>query len=230
MTSILRTIPKEELQKIFDKSSSYSLILQSFDLRSAGGNFNTLKSVITDLNIDLTKFRENRLSVMRDSFRKRAATNDEIFIKNGSHSRNAIKKAMLRNGLEGIECSLCQQGRNWNGKPLTLQLDHINGIANDHRLENLRWLCPNCHSQTDTFAGKGRSKIVLQNKLHKCKKVFKYKTKIEWPSDSELSKLVWEIPRSKLALQLGISDKAIAKHCKKHGISQPSRGYWMKQI
>ena len=42
----------------------------------------------------------------------------------------------------------------WLGNPLTLQLDHINGVNNDHRLTNLRFLCPNCHSQTDTYAGK----------------------------------------------------------------------------
>lgn len=41
--------------------------------------------------------------------------------------------------------------------PLPLQLDHVNGIFGDHRLENLRWLCPNCHSQTETFAGKGKA-------------------------------------------------------------------------
>lgn len=42
----------------------------------------------------------------------------------------------------------------WNGKPLILTLDHRNGISNDHRLENLRWLCPNCNSQTETFCGR----------------------------------------------------------------------------
>lgn len=51
-------------------------------------------------------------------------------------------------------CSICGNTGEWNSKKLVLQLDHINGIHNDNRIENLRLLCPNCHSQTDTFCGK----------------------------------------------------------------------------
>ncbi|MGB2240169.1 MAG: HNH endonuclease [Pseudomonadales bacterium] len=53
-------------------------------------------------------------------------------------------------------CSSCGIGDEWNGKPITLQLDHINGVNNDHRLDNLRMLCPNCHSQTDTWCGRNK--------------------------------------------------------------------------
>jgi hypothetical protein len=49
-------------------------------------------------------------------------------------------------------------GPNWNNKGLVLQLDHINGVHNDNRVENLRILCPNCHSQTDTFCAKNIKK------------------------------------------------------------------------
>lgn len=56
------------------------------------------------------------------------------------------------------ECALCGLGPAWNGSPLTLQLDHVNGNNTDHRLENLRLLCPNCHSQTPTYAGKRRDR------------------------------------------------------------------------
>ena len=53
-------------------------------------------------------------------------------------------------------------------------------------------------------------------------------TKIQWPSKEELEKLVWEVPRLQLVKQLGVSDVAIAKHCKHLAISQPPRGYWAK--
>jgi hypothetical protein len=68
-------------------------------------------------------------------------------------STAALKKRLLEEGLLTWRCSLCGIDA-WRGHPLSLQLDHINGDRWDNRLENLRLLCPNCHSQTDTFAGR----------------------------------------------------------------------------
>lgn len=54
-----------------------------------------------------------------------------------------------------LRCAICDNPGEHRGQPLGLQLDHVNGVPDDNRLENLRWLCPNCHSQTDTFSGRG---------------------------------------------------------------------------
>ena len=66
-----------------------------------------------------------------------------------------LKERLVKEGILEYKCAECGISK-WNNKPLSLHLDHINGINNDHRIENLRFLCPNCHSQTDTYAGKNR--------------------------------------------------------------------------
>jgi hypothetical protein len=66
-----------------------------------------------------------------------------------------LNKRLLKEGIFENKCSDCGIFE-WNGKPLNMQLDHINGCSHDHRLENLRFLCANCHSQTDTFCGKNK--------------------------------------------------------------------------
>jgi len=67
-------------------------------------------------------------------------------------SRYNIKHRLIRAGLLRNYCDQCGISE-WRGKPLMAHIDHINGIRNDHRLENLRMLCPNCHSQTETYGG-----------------------------------------------------------------------------
>lgn len=83
---------------------------------------------------------------------------EKVFVENSPYINNRInlKKWLLEAGLLENKCILCGQGPVWNDRPLVLQLDHINGVSNDHRIENLRILCPNCHTQTETFAGKRR--------------------------------------------------------------------------
>ena len=70
-----------------------------------------------------------------------------------SRCRATIKRHLLRAGIIVNRCDWCGLSE-WRGRPLSIQIDHVNGIRDDHRLENLRMLCPNCHSQTETFAAR----------------------------------------------------------------------------
>ena len=70
-------------------------------------------------------------------------------------SRASVRKKILKDQLIPYQCGICEL-KEWNGKQLSLHLDHINGKNGDHRLENLRFLCPNCHSQTDTYTGRNK--------------------------------------------------------------------------
>jgi len=82
----------------------------------------------------------------------------EIMIKNSTYSRNHLKERLLKEGILENKCIICGLEPIWQNKKLVMVLDHINGVPDDHRKENLRLLCPNCNSQIDTFAGKRNKK------------------------------------------------------------------------
>jgi ribosomal protein L44E len=138
-----------------------------------------------------------------------------------------------------IGCGLTE----WMNKPIALQLDHIDGNKKNNAKENLRILCPNCHSQTHTYAGKRNTEYRTVEKYSACKKCGKKillnsklclncngfsKRKVNHPSKEELEKMIWEKSTVKIAKDYGVSDNAVAKWCKNYGISKPPRGYWMK--
>jgi hypothetical protein len=84
---------------------------------------------------------------------------------NGDSPTKGVAQNYMRKFVE-YKCVHCGIGSEYNGKPITLQIDHINGVRTDHRKVNLRWLCPNCHSQTETWGYKnvsdeGKRKIQL---------------------------------------------------------------------
>lgn len=78
------------------------------------------------------------------------------------YGTSKLKKRLVADNVLPDMCAVCGTGPTWNGSPLTLQLDHINGNSSDHRLVNLRIICPNCHSQTVTFAGRGKTGIPVR--------------------------------------------------------------------
>ncbi len=97
-------------------------------------------------------------AVKRGAVRARPSSTpiDELLVADTYRGRYHLKLRLLREGLKQNRCERCGVVE-WRGLPLTLALHHVNGVRNDNRLENLELLCPNCHSQTDTFAGRKRS-------------------------------------------------------------------------
>lgn len=94
---------------------------------------------------------------LHKSGKLRTASDSEIFIKDSKCSRACAKTRIIKNNLIPYICNQCKSDGLWMGKKLVLILDHINGINNDHRLENLRFLCPNCNSLLPTHClGKNR--------------------------------------------------------------------------
>jgi len=87
----------------------------------------------------------------------------EVFIENSPYWQNSIKKKILDNSLIEYCCAICKTLPVWNNAPMTLVLDHINGVHSDNRLDNLRFVCNNCDSQLDTY--KARNIRKQKNKI-----------------------------------------------------------------
>lgn len=85
---------------------------------------------------------------------RRARPLSEVLVERSSYPRKNVKRRLLAEGIKRPECELCGQGEIWRGRPMSLILDHINGVRDDHRLENLQMVCPNCAATLDTHCGR----------------------------------------------------------------------------
>lgn len=123
--------------------------------RSSGSMGKLVKDRIVRLNIDTSHFKRydyNKLSQPKYAL-------EDILIENSKYENmRSLKKRLINAGLLEYKCANCGNIGIWNNRPLTLQIEHKNGIHSDNRIENLCFLCPNCHSQTDTFGGKNIKK------------------------------------------------------------------------
>ena len=133
--------------------SSYADLLRSLGLSNVGSNFRTAKKWLIHHNISTSHFNVG-YEKARQTGILRTHPLDVVFCENSHVTQAVLRRAVIRNHLLPYMCSECGMTSAWNNKPITLQLDHVNGVNGDNRLDNLRWLCPNCHSQTNTFAGK----------------------------------------------------------------------------
>ena len=149
--STIWSLSKEEIQEKVNMCNSISDMLEIFGYkRSSGSMAKVMKEVIKEYDIDVTHFRPFRRINQQPKYKL-----EEILIPNSPYRNiNKLKKRIVSAGLLEYKCECCGNKGEWNGKPLVLQLDHKDGDHNNHSLSNLRFLCPNCHSQTDTYSGK----------------------------------------------------------------------------
>lgn len=146
----ISSLNDEQFAELVASSSSYSDILTRLGLVPKGGNSSrALKKRIKDLALSVEHFTK------RGAWTKKQGL-DAILVADSSYTNNtSLKKRLLAAGMLEYVCS-CGNTGEWMGQKLVLQLDHINGIHNDNRIENLRFLCPNCHSQTHTYSGRNK--------------------------------------------------------------------------
>jgi 5-methylcytosine-specific restriction endonuclease McrA len=224
--SIIWSISKEEFETLVSRSSTIADILRYFGMNNKGGNHHTVKRRAKYENIDLSHIALGKGSNKGKKFAPKK-TDKEYFTTNSTTNRGSIKSRIIRNNLIPYECESCGLKDTWNNKKLSLQLEHKNGIANDNRLENLCFLCPNCHSQTDTYAGKRFKKPPKIKKGRGGPKPWLRKT--QRPSKEELENLINSYPMITIAKIYGVSDNAIRKWAKSYNIQLKNRlGYWQK--
>lgn len=146
----------DALTQAFETAICWSDVYRSLGLTVCDHNKHAVIKYATAHNIPIPTFSKENLTQAYQRG-KQGWVNEDIFCVDSKYSRANLRDAVVRRGvIKYYNCSKCDLLPSWDGELLTLELDHINGIHNDNRIENLRWLCPNCHSQTKTFKGKNR--------------------------------------------------------------------------
>jgi len=204
-------------------NTTISGTLRDLNLGVFAGNFRTFHATAKRLGVDTSHFL-GKAHLKGGRFPQITMPLEEILVEDSSYATNKLKKRLLRKGLLDEICAACQQGPNWNGAPLVLQLEHINGNCRDHRLENLCLLCPNCHSQTGTYRGRAKRKpqnkcvdcgvavTRLAKRCASCASIKAIPSKINWPDIPLLKERIEAANVESVARELGVSGNALRKH------------------
>ena len=234
MTTKLSTITKEELEEIVLNCSTYADVLRKLDfINPAGSSYRCLKDKIKQFNIStshMTHYSNGGFKIY---------SNEEMFIKGSKVAQSALRTRVKRNNLIPYKCAICGNTGEWNNKPLTLTLDHINGNRTDNRLENLRYLCPNCDRQQDTFGAKNKTRYYnfstksINKKVYRCDKCGKFiskgnrlcmdcyqklKAKNIPPKEVIIEELKNFTTFVALGKKYNVSDNTVRKWCKKYNL------------
>jgi len=227
---------KDNLKSIISNSFNKLEVLNKLKLKPFTGNYDTLNRYIIEYKIDISHF--NRKIGYHYHCKMELK---EILVEKSSYSNRAcLKKRLYSSGLKAKKCEMCGQGEEWNGMIISLILDHINGINNDNRLENLRIICPNCNAGLETHCGKNIKKnekkcqrkekkkerkkyycecgkeIRNRNKNAKCIECYNISQRkvINRPDKETLLKEIKELGYSGTGRKYGVSDNAIRKWIK----------------
>lgn len=231
-----RKYSKEKLEIAISGAKSISDVVKNLGMNVNTGNRRTVKY--------LAKLYELELPIWNPSDSTKRAVesitipDEDWFQKNTKRHGQRSKQRLIKMGLVD-QCVECGIGPEWNGKHITLQLDHIDGDKFNNLRDNLRILCPNCHSQTHTFGSSslgsksGVSKrqrysycVDCNRETHKnaarcssCEYVRRVgKTKIKYPEIDKLVLMIKNSSFSAVSRDLGCSDNAIRKHLSRNGV------------
>jgi Zn finger protein HypA/HybF involved in hydrogenase expression len=229
-TSPIWTLPKDRFETVVKKSNSIAEIIRYFGFAQASSIYRMIKKRCEEDDIDYSHIPLGLGSNKGKKIIRKAFPLEEVMVENSTYNRGNLKKRLLKNGMLKNECAICGQEPIHNNKKLVMVLDHINGISDDHREENLRMLCPNCNSQEPTFAGRNRK---IRKKKYFCKECGEEITKqsksqlclscvakkqlrkvINRPSVEQLLSEIEETNYCAVGRKYGVSDNAVRKWLK----------------
>lgn len=153
LMKILEKFTRQEIINLLETTKSFrDFLIKIGSSFNGSASYVSIKKQLDKLQIVVPNYKK----LTNERFDRKS--NEEIFVENSSYSRYWLKKRILKDRIIDYKCSKCENNGKWLNTELTLQLEHKNGINNDNRIENLEFLCPNCHSQTTTYAGKKHKK------------------------------------------------------------------------
>lgn len=223
LISVLDNISEDVLRTIVKRSNSRSDVLRELFPAKAlrGYMYERLDNKLNEFSIATDHFAP--YSARTNKVEKKAVLVDNCT------APKSVARRIIRATIDMTRCVICGLEDTWNGAPLVLQIDHINGRSNDNRIENLRALCPNCHSQTDTYTGRNNKKHVAttccdceatitqgSKRCRPCANLARRTTKpkILWPSCADLTSRLASSSYVQVGKDLGVSDNAVRNHVK----------------
>jgi predicted RNA-binding Zn-ribbon protein involved in translation (DUF1610 family) len=156
MKKKISELSKEEMVELIKNANSINEILKQLKVNANGsGAYKTFRNHCNRLGIEPPTYN-NGNQVIGPKIEL-----IDILVENSTYQNiSRLKQRLVRSKILDYKCVKCGNTGEWMNEPITLQLDHINGVNNDNRIENLRFLCPNCHTQTTTHGGKNVKKII----------------------------------------------------------------------
>lgn len=166
---------KEWLSELCLCSNSIREVLIKAGRKYTGGNYSLLKDKIKEYNIDISHFTGQRwninktakddIRIYNQSIHREVYDVDSIFVKNSSVTQKVLRGYVIRHNLLDYVCSKCGCDGSWLDGKISLELHHIDGDNRNNLLENLEYLCPNCHALTSNYRGKNKG--INKNKSNK---------------------------------------------------------------
>jgi hypothetical protein len=159
---------ESDLRAVVATASSLSDVLRHFGLRPAGGNHAQLRLYVTKWNIPTDHF----VGSTAPPPTQRRTSAAEIVADGRPFKRCVLKQRLYEEGFKERRCEFCGQGEEWRGHRMALILDHINGVPDDNRLENLRIVCPNCAATLPTHCGRKLFRPLEERCCPTCRQAF----------------------------------------------------------